>query len=74
MSSRARRPYLMGKKSLVEFYQAPVRYLKEVLGRESEFEKPYVDEEYNPLLLHSPPKYTMYSQYLVHTKSQDDTI
>lgn len=49
MSSRARRPYLMGKKSVTEFYQAPVRFLKNIVGKESEFEKPYEEEEYRKM-------------------------
>jgi len=49
LSSKARRPYLMGKKSVTQFYQAPVRYLKELVGKESKFEKPYVDEEYRKM-------------------------
>jgi hypothetical protein len=44
----------MGDKSVTEFYQAPVRYLKEVLGRESEFEKPYVDEDYRKMHFDPP--------------------
>ena len=39
----------MGKKSITQFYQAPVRYLSEMDARESEFEKPYVDEEYRKM-------------------------
>ncbi len=49
MSSKARRPYLMGKSSVREFYSAPTRFLKEIVGRESEFEKPYEDEEYRKM-------------------------
>ena len=49
MSSKARRPYLMGKESVGDFYKADVRFLKEIVGRESEFEKPYLDEEYRKM-------------------------
>ena len=50
MSSRARRPYLMGGQSLVDFFNAPVRFLKEQTMRpESEFEKPYLDEDYRKM-------------------------
>ena len=49
MSSRARRPYLMGDASVVQFYQNPARYLKEMVAKESTFEKPYLDEEYRKM-------------------------
>jgi len=49
LSSKARRPYLMGKRSLTEFYSSPARYLKEIVGKESEFEKPYEEEEYRKM-------------------------
>ena len=54
MSSKARRPYLMNKKSVTQFYQAPVRYLREIEAKESEFEKPYVDEDYRKMHLDFP--------------------
>jgi len=49
LSSRARRPYLMGDASVVQFYQNPARYLKEMVAKESTFEKPYLDEEYRKM-------------------------
>lgn len=49
MSSKARRPYLMGKRSVTQFYQAPVRFLKEIVAKESEFEKPYLEDEYRKM-------------------------
>ena len=39
----------MGKESVGNFYKADVRFLKEVVGRESEFEKPYLDEDYRKM-------------------------
>ena len=46
MTSKARKPYLGLGKSLIEFFNAPVRYLKESNEKESAFEKPYLDGEY----------------------------
>ena len=39
----------MGKESVGNFYKADVRFLKEIVGRESEFEKPYEDEDYRKM-------------------------
>ena len=39
----------MGKESVSSFYSADVRFLKEIIGRESEFEKPYEDEDYRKM-------------------------
>lgn len=41
-----RKPFLQLKKSLVEFFNAPVRYLKESNIKESQFEKPYKGKDY----------------------------
>ena len=49
LSYSPRRPYLMGKESVGNFYKAPVRFLKELANRESEFEKPYLDEDYRKM-------------------------
>lgn len=42
------------KSSLVEFYKAPSRYLKESNQIESAFEKPYLDIDYNKMHLDIP--------------------
>jgi hypothetical protein len=39
----------MGKASVSSFYSADVRFLKEIIGKESEFEKPYLDEDYRKM-------------------------
>ena len=54
MTSKARRPYLGLQKSLIEFFTAPVRYLKESNEKESEFEKPYEGADYPSMQLDIP--------------------
>lgn len=54
MSSKARRPYLMGSSSITQFYSASVRYLKEITSKESVFEKPYLEEDYRKMHLRLP--------------------
>ena len=49
LSYSPRRPYLMGNQSVGNFYKAPARFLKELADRESEFEKPYLDEDYRKM-------------------------
>ena len=46
MTNKNRKSYLQLKKSLIEFFDAPVRYLKESNKKESAFEKPYAESEY----------------------------
>lgn len=43
----------MGKMSIREFFSAPTRYLAQAVGRESEFEKPYLDDDRGKM--HSDP-------------------
>ena len=44
--SSPRKPFLRRKKSRIDFFRAPVRYLQESESPESVFEKPYRDREY----------------------------
>jgi len=45
LSSKNRRLYQMGKMSVREFYGHHVRWIAEAVGKESVFEKPYLDED-----------------------------
>jgi hypothetical protein len=54
MTYTSRKPYLKLKKSLVEFFTAPTRHLKDVVTKESQFEKPYLDSEYPQMHLDMP--------------------
>ena len=45
MSSKNRKVYQMGDRSIREFFSSPTRYLSESINRESEFEKPYLDDD-----------------------------
>ena len=54
MSYSARKPYLKLKQSIVDLFQAPIRYLKESSTKESQFEKPYMDEDYQAMHLDLP--------------------
>ncbi len=47
-----RRPYLLLKLSLKDFFTAPIRLLKETIEKESEFEKPYLMDESSPREMH----------------------
>lgn len=49
MTNKNRKSYLQLKRSLIEFFTAPVRYIKESNTKESAFEKPYLDSEYRPM-------------------------
>jgi len=46
VTSKARKPYLGLKRSLIEFFTAPVRYIKQSNEKESAFEKPYEGADY----------------------------
>lgn len=50
----ARKPYLKAKDSIVEFFRAPVRYLKDLVEKESQFEKPYEEDDYQAMHLNLP--------------------
>ncbi len=50
----ARKPYLRLKQSIVELYKERIRYLKEIVTTESQFEKPYLDSEYPTMHLDIP--------------------
>ena len=54
MTNKNRKAYLQLKKSLIEFFNAPVRYLKESNTKESEVEKPYLDSEYRTMHFNIP--------------------
>ena len=54
LASKNRKFYLSGKMSLREFFSAPTRYLAESISKESEFEKPYLDEDYRKMHLDMP--------------------
>lgn len=45
MSSKNRKVYEMGDRSIREFFSSPTRYLAQAISRESEFEKPYLDDD-----------------------------
>ena len=46
MTNKNRKSYLNLKSSLIEFFDAPVRYIKESNTKESAFEKPYESPDY----------------------------
>jgi len=50
----ARKPYLNLKKSVTEFFSSPARFLKPSGQKESQFEKPYLDSEYQAMHLDLP--------------------
>lgn len=54
MAGSARKPYLRLKKSLVDFFRAPIVYLKNINQKFSEFEKPYLEGEYPQMHLEWP--------------------
>lgn len=54
MPYSARKPYLRLKKSIVELFKEPIRHLKEIVLKESQFEKPYLDSEYPTMHLDLP--------------------
>lgn len=45
MSSKNRKVYQMGNRSIREFFSSPTRYLAQAISKESEFEKPYLDDD-----------------------------
>jgi len=45
LASKNRKVYLMGDQSTRQFFSAPTRYLAESINKESEFEKPYLDDD-----------------------------
>jgi len=49
MSYSSRKPYSRLKQSQPQFFRASTRHLKDTLGAESVFEKPYVTEEYGDM-------------------------
>lgn len=54
MAGSAKKPYLRLKKSLVDFFRAPVVFIKQINQKFSEFEKPYLDSEYQQMHLDWP--------------------
>ena len=54
MSSPSRKPYLTLKSSIAELFKAETRYLKASNQKESVFEKPYYDLEYQHMHLKIP--------------------
>lgn len=54
MADRARKPYLGLKQSLVEFFRAPVVFMKQINEKFSETEKPYLEDEYQSMHLRWP--------------------
>lgn len=54
MASSARKPYLRLKKSMVDFFRAPIAYIKQINQKFSEFEKPYREGEYQQMHLDWP--------------------
>jgi len=50
----ARKPYLRLKQSIGEFFRAPVRFLKDSVTKESQFEKPYMEDDYQAMHLNLP--------------------
>ena len=55
MSYSARRPYLHLADSIRELFQAPIRYMKETLQKESVFEKPYLSGDAGYREMHIDP-------------------
>ena len=55
MSSKNRKVYQIGDRSIREFFSSPTRYLAEATSRESEFEKPYLDDDRGKM--HSDPSW-----------------
>lgn len=53
MSSR-RRLYLNLKQSILKLFKTPAHYLKELTGKQSLFEKPYLDRDYRQMHLNLP--------------------
>ena len=49
-----RKPYFKAKDSIVEFFKTPVRYLKDLVLKESQFEKPYMEDDYQAMHLDLP--------------------
>lgn len=49
MATSKRRSYLKLKQSLVQFFTEPIRLLKEGTGKESIYEKPYLDTDYKAM-------------------------
>lgn len=54
MAGSARKPYLRLKKSLVDFFRAPIVFIKNINQKFSEFEKPYKGEAYPQMHLNWP--------------------
>jgi len=52
--SSARKPYHNLKKSIVAFYRGRISFMKTLVQKFSEFEKPYVDESYPEMHLQIP--------------------
>jgi hypothetical protein len=53
VSSR-RRLYLNLKQSITKLFKTPAHYLKEMTGKRSLFEKPYLDKDYRDMHFHLP--------------------
>lgn len=53
MSSR-RRPYLNLKESITDLFRTTARWLHDTLEKESQYEKPYLDEDYRAMHLNMP--------------------
>lgn len=50
----ARKPYVYNKRHVSEMFRIPDRYIKQIIDKESEFEKPYLDWGYQEMHLNLP--------------------
>ena len=50
----ARKPYAFNKRHISEMFRIPDRYLKQIIDKESQFEKPYLDGSYQKMHLVIP--------------------
>ena len=54
MTFSKRKLYYSLKTSMIDFFTAPVRHLKDVITKESQFEKPYRTNDYPVMHLNLP--------------------